>query len=507
MVARVNARAGPIQYDRARVENRQSGARGGSHVRDAVLLALATTAFLYLVTFRGGTFVYLFHKATTGVWVDEGARVAAGERMYRDFSDVVGPGIVYLNAALIRLFGARLDVLAWAGIAMGVTVAVLLHVVTARVGSRTASLFAAILFVVLVFAPGRSFGGPEWPALASILLGLLPVMKGPASLARACLAGLSLGLASLFQFEMGIGAALGVAAHLLRDERGKGLACVVFGLAFLALPALVFEAWPQRLAELRWELRWGQGDAWGVRLAGWLALVVGGAVAAIAALRRGRPRAEAATRLVARAGLGVLVAPAVAHVDAYALAVQSTVLLPCLAVALGALERPRATIAWTARAVAAAVLVTSLLHGAAGLIVRRQLAEDQVRQRFRAGTAWIGAPAPDLEWIERNTAPGDPIFAFPAGGMFYFLTRTRNPTSFPAMVEGRFTADDQRRAVAEIERARPALGVWLGAQRTAVPPGRPSLDVLYEGILRSYEPEGTLANGTVLLRRRRATGP
>ena len=261
--------------------------------------------------------------------------------------------------------------------------------------------------------------------------------------------------------------------------------------------------WRHRLAELRWDV----GHAWGVRLAAWSVLVVGGAASAIAVLRRGRPPSEAAMRLVARAGLGVLLAPAVAHVDAYALAVQSTLLIACLAATLAAMGRPRPGGTWMARAAAAVVLGTSLLHGAAGPIIWRQLVEDRVRQRFRAGTAWIGAPALDLEWIERNTTPGDRVFAFPAGGMFYFLTRTRNPTSFPAMVEGRFTVLDQRRAVAEIERARPALGVWLGAQRIAVPPGTPSLDTLYEGILRSYVPERTLANGTVLLRRRRDAGP
>jgi hypothetical protein len=70
----------------------RDGERNGTHAREAALVALAAAAFLYLAIFRRGTFIYLFHKATTGVWVDEGARVAAGETMYRDFSDVVGPG-------------------------------------------------------------------------------------------------------------------------------------------------------------------------------------------------------------------------------------------------------------------------------------------------------------------------------------------------------------------------------------------------------------------------------
>src|SRR6188768_1836761 len=129
IVARRKARGGPIQYDRgAHVRTKASELRA-----ERALLALGAAAFLHLLAFRSGTFVYLFHKATTGVWVDEGARVAAGETMYRDFSDVVGPGIVYLNAAVIRLFGARLDALAWAGIAMGMVVALALHAVTARI--------------------------------------------------------------------------------------------------------------------------------------------------------------------------------------------------------------------------------------------------------------------------------------------------------------------------------------------------------------------------------------
>ena len=71
----------------------------------------------------------------------------------------------------------------------------------------------------------------------------------------------------------------------------------------------------------------------------------------------------------------------------------------------------------------------------------------------------------------------------------------------------RFTVEDQRRALAEIERTRPAIGVWVTAERFPVGPGVPTLDTLYGGILRTYEPEGALANGTLLLRRRRGPGP
>jgi hypothetical protein len=487
-------------------------ARDGTHAREAALVALAAAAFLYLAVFRRGDFIYLFHKATTGVWVDEGARVAAGEAMYRDFSDVVGPGIVHLNAALIRLFGQRLDVLAWAGLAMGVALAAGLHALTARVAGRAARLVAPALFVVLVYAPGRDFGGPQWPAVGLVMLGLFPIMKGPSSLARAGLTGLVIGLASLFQFEMGVGAALGVAAHLMRDERGRGRACVVFGLAWLAPPALVMislgpstvisawliEAWRQRIPELRFDL----GQAWGARQAAGTAIVLGGAASALSFLRPGRPASESGARLVSRAGLGVLLAPAVAHTDAQTMTLQATALLASLAAGLETMAAsPRAGQRWVARA-GAAVLGIGLLHGAFGLLVWRQMAQNQIVQPFRAGRAWIEAPALELEWIERRTAEGERLFAFPAAGMFFFLTHTRNATSFPSMVEGRFGPEDQRQALREIDAARPRYGVWLTAERFAVPRGSPTLDTLYQGILERYETEEVLPNGTLLLRRR-----
>jgi hypothetical protein len=196
----------------------------------------------------------------------------------------------------------------------------------------------------------------------------------------------------------------------------------------------------------------------------------------------------------------------VAHIDAQTLTLQATVLLVPLAAALEALAvSPRPAHRWVARA-AATVLGVGLLHGAFGLVVWRQLTQTQVRQRFRAGPAWIGAPALELEWIERRAAAGERLFVFPAGGMFFFLTHTRNATSFPAMVEGRFSAEAQRRALEEIDASRPRFGVWLAAERYAVPAGSPTLDTLYQGILARYESEGVLADGTVLLRRKDA-GP
>jgi hypothetical protein len=332
-------------------------------------------------------------------------------------------------------------------------------------------------------------------------------------------AGLACGLASLFQFEMGVGAALGVAAHWIREERGGGRAGVVYALGFLVPPALamttfaiaagpsqvfsawLFESWRQRIGELRFD----PGQGWGARQAAGSAMVLGGAASALGFLRPGRPPSESGARLIARAGLGVLLAPAVAHVDANTLTVQATVLLATLVAALERLAAsPSPGHRWVAHA-GAAILAIGLVHGAFGLLVWRQMAQNQVRQQFRAGRAWIEAPALEIEWIERRVADGERLFAFPAAGMFFFLTHTRNATSFPSMVEGRFGPEDQRKALREIDAARPRFGVWLAAERFVVPPGSPTLDTLYRGILERYEAEAALPNGTLLLRRKRGT--
>ena len=486
-------------------------------IRERCLLAAASAVFLHLVLFRAGTFVYLFHKATTGVWVDEGARVLDGQVLYRDFFDTVGPGIVYLNAAVLRVLGQSLDALAWSGLAVGVLVTVLLHALSCRVVASRWRLLPPLLFVVIVFPP-YDLGSHRWPALALGTAGLLALSRREPGMRHGLAAGVAFGLATLFTIETGTAIALGSGLHLLRERpRSRGLLAATTG-AWLASVALVMGGFavaagslaPQRAWALAWlppgdevvALTWLRGP----RPAAYLAMAAGGLLAGVAVLR-GRmispTEAEGrVARLVARAGTGLLIAALPRGTDPFALGTASCLLTVCLA---HALERPpspsSAALVWSRRALLA-VLAVGLLHGSIGFVIWRQHLQQQNRQRFRAGTAWNAVRAPEFEWIESRTAPGDPVFVFPAGGMYSFLTRTRNPTSFPFMVEGRATIAQQRQALAEIDAARPAVGVWLGAERFAVPAGRPTLDTLYRGLLESYEPERTLAGGTVLLRRR-----
>ncbi|HZJ70142.1 MAG TPA: hypothetical protein VFF36_04370, partial [Planctomycetota bacterium] len=226
---------------------------------------------------------------------------------------------------------------------------------------------------------------------------------------------------------------------------------------------------------------------WGVRPAAFLTVSVGGIAAAVAALRRG----DAALRTPAIAGLCLAAATLAGPLDAYALAVHTVPLLPLLSASLAA-----APDRWITRLVLA-VQILALVHGQA-LVVLRQWTLPMVRQHFRAGDVWIGAPNLELAWLEEHARAGDRTFVFPAGGGAFFLTGTRNASAFPYAVEGRFSAARQEEALRELAAHAPVAGVWMGGQRVPVPPGD-SLDPLESGIRSAYRVSVTLPGGTLLL--------
>jgi hypothetical protein len=236
-------------------------------------------------------------------------------------------------------------------------------------------------------------------------------------------------------------------------------------------------------------------------------LGIGAVIAAIVSLVRSRRAgadapAEEAAGLISAAGLGMVTAMGHRGLYPMGIAVQTCLLLPVLACLV---ERGWHRGSRTSRALAAAVVVVTaagLLHGSVGLVVWRQLFQPMTLERHRAGAVWAPAPMPELAWIEAHTAPGDPTFLMPAKGGHYFLSRTRNATSLPYMIEGQNTVEHGRRALHEIEAARPRVGAWDQRPwpRTTIGTDGP-LAFLYEGLLRSYDAE-TLPSGVVLLRRK-----
>src|SRR5688500_743351 len=88
-----------------RGRNSLTDARAASpRVVEIALVALTAAVFLHLLLFRQGSFVHERDPIAAGFMFDEPARVAAGEVMYRDFFDFLGPGLIYLHASVMYVF-------------------------------------------------------------------------------------------------------------------------------------------------------------------------------------------------------------------------------------------------------------------------------------------------------------------------------------------------------------------------------------------------------------------
>lgn len=484
-------------------------------------MAAGAALILFSTLFRGTTPLFLFDYGTSGVFFDQGARVLAGQVMYRDFFEFVGPGVVYLHALVMLVTGAGIRGLTWALVLEGVVLALLIHALACAVCGPRWRLLPPAVFVVLVYAP-YVLGDHKWPALVCALAALL-VLAGGKGVPSMTVGGALLGLSALFTQDLGAGVMLGVVAYLAwHRPRVRPLLPLLLGWAAPVATVFAFFAWKAGARTVVYDCllyplqRYPPMNLWYLDLVPSLrtlprelaqgVLGLAGVLAGILTLVESRrPDGEGPgagnAGLVSAGGLGMAVAMSHRALYPMGLAMQGCVLLPVLA---RLLERwRRGSRAWRRAATAILlILAAGLAHGSIGLVIWRQAFQTMTREAHRAGAVWTLEPMPELSWIEANTSPGEGTFLMPAKGGHYFLSRTRNVTSFPYLLEGQNTIEHGRKALAEIEAARPRVGVW--DQRPwprTTPQSAGPLRFLYEGLLRSYDAE-TLPSGVVLLRRK-----
>ena len=489
--------------------------------KERSIVAGASALVLFLVLFRGATPIFPFDTGSNGVFFDQAARVLAGEVMYRDFFEFVGPGVVYLHALVLLVVGPTIGALTFALVLQGAVLAVLVHSLAARVCGSRWRLLPPAAFAVLVYAP-YVLGDHKWPALACALAGLAVLSRAPRTAAATFAGGCLVGGSAVFTQDLGAGVTAGVVAYFaLRRASGRHLAALVLGGATPLALAFAYFSWKagastvvydwllyplQRYPELNLSyLDLVPSLRTLPRELAQVVLAAGGVAAAAASLielRRTRPAPPDAdvAGLVSAAGLGMVAAMGHRGLYPMGLAVQTCLLLPVLARGIERAFSHGSPMSRVLPRAAAVVLAAGLLHGSVGLAVWRQFFDPMTLERHRAGAVWAPAPMPELAWIEAHTAPGDPTFLMPAKGGHYFLSRTRNVTPFPYMIEGQNTVEQGRRALAEIEAARPRVGVWDQRPWPRSTPGpNGPLAFLYEGLLRSYDAE-TLPNGAILMR-------
>ncbi len=187
--------------------------------------------------------------------MDVPARLAAGERLYRDVTYNYGPVSPWLNALALRIFGHRWSVLEAVGVLLAAAILVLLYRLTRRAGSPLSALVATTL--AAAFCLGAPHGGAfVFPysfanlyALAGSLLALLAY--GSERRGAPLCAALGLALALAARPEIGAATALLLLIAGLRsrvDHRpglrkavliilGAGLtAAALYGAAFAGIP-------------------------------------------------------------------------------------------------------------------------------------------------------------------------------------------------------------------------------------------------------------------------------
>jgi hypothetical protein len=481
------------------------------------VVAAAAALLLHLVFFRGLVFVFPFPSGSNGVFFDEAWRLLAGQVMYRDFFEFVAPGTAHLDALVLAVCGARIEAFGWAAMALGTVLAVVFHGLARRVTPWPWRLFVPAAFLALVYVP-YTFGDHKWPALCCGALALAVLARGaPASPGRLAGSGALLGGGMLFTQDLGLGMLAGVVAFLAWRRAGaRAVAMLLIAAAVPLALTFAFFAWKAGAAAVAYDwlifplTRYRELNPFRLtispslrtlpRAAAQVALAAAGIWGALAELRRGRSGNDAA-QMIALAGLGAFAATAHRGWYPMGLAVQSALLIPIairhLAVPVAETGPRRAPL----RAAVLAVIAAGVVHGSLGFVAWRQLLQPMTLEEHRAGRIWIARPMPELSWIESRTRPGDAVFLLPARGGHYFLTGTRDATTFPYIIEGQHTVEQAQAVLDQIEAARPAVGIW---DQRPWPRSDPALagplDHLFKGLKHRYRME-RLPSGVFLLTR------
>jgi hypothetical protein len=178
-----------------------------------------------LLCFLGLVLFFFLSQNRMTVVYDEGIaltavmRVMAGQIVHRDFYYNYGPAPLYIEAGLFRLFGPSVLVERLYGITGAVVIVFSIYWMVRQMCSRRVSQMAALLCIVWEFGDGgaRDFLPvfvlwPTWLVSAAFGKNI--------SARRAFAAGVLVGIATLFRYDMGIGS---VVCHIVAVAIGAGL--------------------------------------------------------------------------------------------------------------------------------------------------------------------------------------------------------------------------------------------------------------------------------------------
>ncbi len=184
----------------------------------STLLFLAAAAWLYSTTFVFPN-TPIFQGDVSPIFLHEAVRMLRGEFIYKDFFELLFPGIQYVYVALIKLVGVK----AWIP-------NVMLVVLGTSLASTGVLISRRVLDGNLIYLPSALFLGfaftsePDpthhWYSTLAVMAAMAVLMtnRNPSRLA---LAGALCGVATLFTQTSGTAAAFGIALFLFWEFRQK----------------------------------------------------------------------------------------------------------------------------------------------------------------------------------------------------------------------------------------------------------------------------------------------
>lgn len=193
---------------------------GPSWIPDAVTLLFPLAALIYLYAFVFvPPFIPIDHYGDGLVLFGDALRMCRGDVMYRDFFQFTPPGTAIVYFLLFKLFGIRLWLLSLSLIFLGIGLAWLGIVIARKVMRPNLVLLPSAIFLVVVYK-NMLDATHHWYSLLMAAAALAVLMERRTT-ARIAVAGCFCGLATCFTVSRGLAAALGFAAYLWWESRGR----------------------------------------------------------------------------------------------------------------------------------------------------------------------------------------------------------------------------------------------------------------------------------------------
>jgi hypothetical protein len=461
----------------------------------AVLFALSFLCLYWI----GGDVLRI--SGDEGIYLQGGRLIAQGQQPYRDFFAITGPLSFWIEGALAFCSGMSLAVMRVPPILDAAFLAWAVYWLTSRYAGTLYSAGTAIAFLAYEIRIRQLNVNHRWDSgalgIAATLVALWAYRSGRREL--WALSGFLIAAAAL-----STPSTLLVALPLLfwcgRDNV-RGALAFVAGAALASVAAAIYLQHGHVLIPMIQAMRWTGanytqsnrvfygglflGNVAGVPSTGWVNMAgylvslvpaifpVAAVLGWLFCLRQNRKQPDSAE-------IVPLLMVAVALVLSAWPRWTSDTLLHTLALSwfLCALLFYRLTTPRQRRWFCLMVLLASL-----GSLSKKAIAAmDYWPRETRVGS--VRAPLDESEYLaglERWIQPGDSLFSYPYLPSVYYFLDARNPTRYSFLQPGMMTAEDERRAIRELEAAPPrwviyedyppdiVLAIWPGSDPARIP--------------------------------------